>query len=319
MNVSSAPYSRAQAVAGIAAGMVAVPQFVRAQTLEKVRMSAVPLDDMTPVYWAIKAGYYQKAGIDLEVVPVASGSASTAAVIAGAYELGKASPIASMLAHLRGLPITIVANSAMVLARTPFGGMLVAADSPIKTAPDCNGKIGASPGLNDISALAMTNWIDKNGGDIKTVKWVELTPTAFAPAIYEHRIDFANISEPLLSAALETGKLRVLANAFGSVSDRWLGAAYVARPDWANKNPDVVKRFAAVTYEAAAYINTHKPETVAMMSEATKIPAALFAKMVRIEGATSSDPRLLEPLIDLAVRYKVIPNRFPASDLYWHG
>ena len=35
--------------------------------IEKLRMSAVPTDDMTPVYWGVKSGIHQKAGIDLDV------------------------------------------------------------------------------------------------------------------------------------------------------------------------------------------------------------------------------------------------------------
>ena len=101
-------YSRSQVVAGTAATFALGGRPVRAQTLEKIRLSAVPTDDMTPIFYAIKNGAYQKAGIDLEVVTVTSGSASTAAVVSGAYEMGKASPIASLLAHLRGLPLTVV-------------------------------------------------------------------------------------------------------------------------------------------------------------------------------------------------------------------
>ena len=118
--------SRAALLAGTAAAALA-PRVVRAQALEKIRMSAVPTDDMTPIYWAVKTGIYQKAGIDLEIIPVSSGSASTAAVVSGAYEMGKASPVASVVAHLRGLPVTVIANGSMFQTRDRWSGILVAA------------------------------------------------------------------------------------------------------------------------------------------------------------------------------------------------
>jgi len=72
------------------------PSILRAQTLDKVRLAGVATDDLTPVYYAIKAGLYQKAGLDVEVVPTSSGTAATEAVVGGAYELGKGSLIASL-------------------------------------------------------------------------------------------------------------------------------------------------------------------------------------------------------------------------------
>jgi len=40
-----------------------------------------------------------------------------------------------------------------------------------------------------------------------------------------------------------------------------------------------------VTYDAAAYTNTHHAETVDMMADITKIPAPIIAKMARVANA----------------------------------
>jgi NitT/TauT family transport system substrate-binding protein len=310
--------TRAAALAGATAAVFA-PALVHPQELEKIRLSGVPTDDMTPIYWAWKTGMYKKVGIDLEIVPVSSGSASTAAVIGGAYEMGKASPVASILAHLKGLPVTIIANGSVNQTGDRWSGMLVATESTIKTGADCNNKIGAAAGLNDINQIAMMNWIDKNGGDSKTVKWVEIPASAEAAAIIERRVDFAVLNEPNTTAALETGKIRVLANAFGSVAPRWLTSAYLTQPDFANKHADLMKRFQKATYDSAAYTNAHENETIQLMSDASKITVATFSKMARIEGATNGDPGLITGLMETIFRYKLIPKTFPSKDMYWQG
>ena len=310
--------SRASAIAG-ATALVFAPALVHAQALEKIRFSGVPTDDMTPIYYGVKSGLYAKAGIDLQIVPVSSGSASTAAVISGAYEMGKASPVAGILAHLKGLPVTVIANGSVHKTGDRWSEILVPSDSPIKTAADCNGKIGAVAGLNDINQIAMMNWIDKNGGDSKSVHWVEIPGSATAPALIEHRVDLAILNEPLTSAAMATGKIRVLGDGFASLADHWLTSAYLTQPDYANKHAELMKRFQKVTYEAAAYTNAHEAETAAMMSEASKIPIGVFSKMFRIEGATNGDPGLLTPLMETIYRYKVLPKIFPAAELYWTG
>jgi len=311
--------SRARLLASSAAALAVAPQVVLAQTTPTLHLAGVPTDDVTPVLYAIKNGLYQKAGIGLQFATVSSGTAATTAVVTGTYEIGKASPIAPINAHLRGLPIEIIANGIVSTARQPFSAMLVAADAPIKTGADCNGRTGVSPGLSDINSLAMMAWIDKNGGDSQTVKWVEVPGSAVAAALGEHRVDFGLVQEPQLSAALETGKVRILSDAYAAVSSRWITSSYIAQAEFASKNADVLRRFVRVTYESAAYTNAHKAETAAMMSEATKIPLPVYMKITRGDGATSSDPAFLQPIIDMAVHYKAIPRAFPAREMYWSG
>jgi len=53
------------------------------------------------------------------------------------------------------------------------------------------------------------------------------------------------------------------------------------------------------------------------MSGITKIPLPVYQKMGRAPGATSSDPTLLQGLIDTAARYKNIARAFPARELYF--
>jgi NitT/TauT family transport system substrate-binding protein len=313
--------SRARLLAGSAVAVALAPQIVRAQTLEKVRLTGVPTDDLTPVFYAIKNGLYQKAGLDVEFVAASSGTAATTAVIGGAYELGKGSSIASMVAHLKGLPLTIVGNGAIWDPKNPFSLMLVASDSPIKTAADLNGKIASAAALNDLVELAIVNWVDKNGGDSKTMKWIEFPNSALGAALAEHRIDIAALQEPQLSAELATGKVRALAPVYNSVSEHFVFGVFFANKPWAEKNSDALKRWIKTTFDAAAYTNTHHAETVQMMSDLTKIPPAIYAKMARVQAATqaTSDPSLMQPLIDAAAKYKMISHAFPAKELMFNG
>lgn len=311
--------SRSQMILGGAAAMTFAPRLGGAQTPAPFRLAGVPTDDMTPVLYAIRAGLYEKAGLDLTFVPVSSGSAATTAAIAGAYELAKASPLGPILAHVKGLPIVVVANGIVSTPRAPFSAMLVSTESTIKTGADCNGKTGVSPGLSDINSLAMMSWIDRNGGDSKSVKWIEVPGSAAAEAIADHRVDFALIQEPQLGAALATGKVRILADAYAAVSNRWITSAYVCRADFAATHADALHRFVRVTYQAAAYTNSRKAETIPLMSEMTKISPETYAKMTRGDGATTSDPGLLQPIIDMAVKYKVLSSAFSAKEMYWSG
>src|ERR1700743_3354605 len=103
--------SRAHVLAGAVAAL-AVPSLAGSQTLEKIRVVGVPTDDMTPIFYALKNGLYAKVGLDVEFVPTSSGNAATTAVLSGTYEIGKGSLLSSLIAHIKGLPLTLVANGA---------------------------------------------------------------------------------------------------------------------------------------------------------------------------------------------------------------
>jgi NitT/TauT family transport system substrate-binding protein len=311
--------SRSRMLAGTGSALALWPTILRAQALDKVRLAGVATDDLTPIYYAIKNGLYQKAGLDVEIVPTSSGTAATEAVIAGSYEMGKGSLVASLVAHLKGLPLTIVGNGAIWDVKSPFSMMVVAADSPAKTGADMNGKTLSSAALNDLNQLAMMTWIDKTGGDSKTTKWIELPNAAAGAALAEHRVEATSLNEPQLSAAIETGKVRILAPAYSAIGEHFAFTVYFAQPDWAAKHPDVIKKWVKVTYDAATYTNGHHTETAPMMADITKIPLAIISKMARVNGATTGDPGLIQPCINAAAKYNNISRTFPAKDAYFSG
>lgn len=159
------------------------------------------------------------------------------------------------------------------------------------------------------------SWVDKTGGDSKSMKWVELPSSAGAPALLEHRVDIASMNEPLITAARETGKIRSLPPCFNAIADRFAIGFYFANADWAAKHTDLIRRFVRVLYETATYTNGHPDETAQMMVDVTKLPLETMRKMARAPAATTSDPTLIQPVIDVAARYGYISRAFPASEL----
>ena len=281
-----------------------------------IHVAGVPTDDLTPVFYGIKAGLYQKAGLDVQIVPTSSGTAATTAVVAGTYEVGKASLISVMLAHLRGLPIALVAGGAVWDPKVPFAQLLAAKDTTFKVGPEMNGKTIGVPALNDLNTLVTSAWVDKMGGDSKTLKFVEIPNSIATAALVSHRIDACVEQDPQTEDAIASGNVRVLEPAYSSISNHFMFGAYFTNTEWSSKHADAVKAFSRATYQAAAYTNTHHAETATMMSEITKIPLAVFTKMARVESATSGDAELMQPLIDAAAKYKQIPRAFPAAELY---
>jgi NitT/TauT family transport system substrate-binding protein len=288
---------------------------VRAQPLEKIRVIAPPSEDYTGMYYAVRSGMLQKAGFDVEMSASNSGVAGLTAVIAGDYELCRTNLISIMSAHLHGVDVVIVLPANVHNSRSPMALLQVAADSPIKTGADLNGKTVAVPSVGDLNTIAMRAWVDKNGGDWRSVKYVEIPNSAQEAALVQRRVDAAVLQSPQVFVSIANGTSRTLGDAWSAIAPRFFAGVYVARADWAAAHQAALKRFTPPYIEAQVYVNGHPAETAALASEITKVDLATVLKMRRQSYGTFVDPALIQPVIDTAYTYEAIARRFPAREI----
>lgn len=304
--------------ASVSLALPGLLQPARAQSaLEPIRLIAIASDALAPLYYGLKIGLFKKAGIDLQIFRAASGTAATAAVVGGDYDISNTSILPVMNAHMHSVPIAIVAPQGIYTPANPFSLLQKAADSQYRTGLDLNGQTMAVSALNDISQLSIAAWVDKNGGDSTTLKFVEIPNSAMDTAIVEHRVAGALLLEPMLSESLSAGRTKTLGDAYGAIGPRFMFAAYVARTDWASQHADRLRRFVSAALTAASYTNSHQAETAQMMADVTKVPLAVVQRMRRVVCATAVEPTLVQPVIDVAARYKMIPKAFPAEDMFF--
>ena len=289
-----------------------------AQTgLTVVRVAGVQTDDITPLVYAIKTGMFARAGLDVQSVPTNSGAATAAAVVSGSYEVGKSSLTSLMNAHVHNVPLVVIAAGVVHETKNPFAKLVALPDSPYRTGKDFAGKTIAVSSLNDLSSVSVDTWIDKTGGDTKTVHFVELPVSAMQAAVVEHRVDAAFMLYPALAEATSSGKVRVVSVPYDAIAPFFVLSGWFTTSDYAAKHPDVIRKFVDVMYRAAAFANSHPADTAQMMSDLTKVPMSIYATMSRVGAATATNPRDWQPLIDAAAKYGVIPHAFTAKDFIW--
>jgi NitT/TauT family transport system substrate-binding protein len=304
-----------RAAGALALSLAGAPAIAQQPPLTTIHVGGVLSDDLTPLFYAQKAGLFRREGLDVQIIGSNSGTAMAAAVISGSYEFGKSSLLAAVNAHLRGLPLEVIASGAVYDSKTPFAGLCVATDSTITSGKDFEGKIVGTPALNDLNQLVFSAWVDAHGGDPKTLKFVELPNATAAAAIAQHRVDGAVLLEPLLAESTDAKQVKYLAPAYDAIASSFVFAAYFTSSDYAKAHPDIVAKFAKVIYEAAAYTNKHHAETAAMMADVAKIPVDVVAHMPRTDGATAMNPAQYQPVIDAAAKFKLIPHGFPAREM----
>jgi NitT/TauT family transport system substrate-binding protein len=236
-------------------------------------------------------------------------------VLAGSYDIAKSSLVNLMSAHEKGIPFTLVAPAGMYDDSTPFAQLLVLRDSPIRSAKDLNGKLLSVPALHDIGQVSDSAWVEAHGGDSRTLHFVEFPMSASSAALEQHRIDATTIVGPAMDAAMATGKFRSLGASFGAIAPHFLFSGWFTTKDWADKHADVVKRFARVWAEAAAYANGHHDEMEAPLAQFTLIPIEVLHKMTHGVYGTVLNPGDIQPVIDVAAKYQMLQKPFPAAEL----
>jgi NitT/TauT family transport system substrate-binding protein len=317
MMLSALRGTLAAAIAAVALTSAPLPSASQlASTPTVLRIAAGLSDTTTPLLYAQNAGLFTKAGLTVQIQRPQNGAATGAALMGGALEIGKSSLIELFNAHLRGVPFVWIAPSGIYRADMPDGGLLVGRNSLLRTARDFNGKIIAVNTLSDLSVLGVRAWVDSNGGDFSTLKLVELSQSAMPEALDSGRIDAAVTVLPVYDQMMATGKVRLVSRILDSIAKRYLTAVWFATASYADAHPDVIARFAQVMREANAYCNTHTAETVPLIAAFSGIDPATISHMTRATSALYLDTRDVQPLIEAAVKYRVIDHGFPAQELF---
>ncbi len=297
----------------------ALPAF--GQSLETVRFGAVPVEEAALAYYAFEKGYFKAAGIDAQLQILPNGGSVTQAILGGALDVGVTNSGSMSSAHARGVPLYLVACGATYTPTEPIAHLAVGKTTGVKSAKDLSGKTLAVSTLRDMIQATVLGWIDKNGGDSKSVNFVEMPPPQMPAAITSKRIDGAAIVEPIFTSA--KNDVIDLGQPYSSANDgkpfQTLGIA--GNKDWTDKNLATVKKVAAAIHEAARWANNAKnhDECATILAKYTKIEPSVIASYPRITFAEANSPGLVQPVIDLMAKYTFLPKAFSASELFAPG
>lgn len=301
------------AISGAAA--LLVPAAARGQSLKAISLGTAPNEDALGAVWARESGAFARAGLDVTIQKANSGSAVAAAVAGKALDIGKSNIFSVVTAHAKGLPFVIVAPAGFYDGNRNAAPLCVAVNSPFKTAADLNGKTMGAPGLDDLTVITVRGWVDKRGGDSSTIKFVEMPNASIAASIASGRIDMGVLEEPSLSNAIAKGQVKFFCDPMISIAPRFIWAAFYATREYATANLDIVRAFRKAIVESQAYINTHHAQTVDALARFTGMDPAMISTMPRATLGTSLSDALVQPVIDVAAAYKVIPERFSAASM----
>lgn len=296
------------------AAALAATQFAAAATPATIRFGSTPDEQASIALWASHTGLFQRNDLDVDIQRFNSGAAVAAAVAGSSIDVGLGSVFSLILAHVKGIPFVLESVSATSIATLPDNAFAVAKNSPITSAAQLNGKTVSTSSLSDLFALAISAWIDENGGNSKTVNFVELPMPLAVDAIASGRVDGSFVVDPYMLQGVDSGRIRVIGHPFNSVSPHFGVTYYFCLRSYTQANADALARFRSVIATAVTFARTHRDVMVPIIADYTRMQPDVVRRMPFVTGSGIT-PALVQPVIDLAARYKLIPSAFPATDI----
>lgn len=300
-----------------AASTLGLPRIARGADPTTLQLGTMGADGSAEPFYGADHAFFKDADFNVNITVMNNTAQLASAVAGGALEIGYGSVIPLAQAHLRGLEFRVIAPALIYNAPALTNVILAGKNSNVKTAADLNGQVVAVNGLRDLTQYEMQAWIDQNGGDVKSVKLIEIPFSEMGVALETGRVAAAISAEPFTTGALT--QARIIGNASEAVGKHYMVTGWFSTAAWLAKNVQTAKRLQAVMQKIARWANANHADTQAIILKYTKITPEVAAKMVRSQyGETKVDAAMLQPAIDLAVKYGGM-QPVPAAELIWQG
>jgi NitT/TauT family transport system substrate-binding protein len=293
---------------------VATGTLAAAQDATPLNAAGVMNETAALLFYAADMGFYEKGGVHVNASVLSNSGAISSAIAAGAIQVGSFAISVGALARQRGVPLVLIAPAGLYLSTTPTSGLIVRKDSPYNKAADLNGKTIAVRDLANMSYYGAKQWMDKNGGDSKSVKWIEIPDTSVVPAMQAGRFEAASISEPALGDAIHGGDMRSLASVFDAIGKRFLISGYFMNEDFAKAHPDLVRKFADVINSTAVWANRNLPASAKILEKYTHVPVP--AGSPRVTFADRLQSADVQPVLDVLYNYGSLKAPMRAKDMF---
>lgn len=229
-----------------------------------------------PVYIAKDKGFFEKEGIDVEIVDVVAGGATSAQMVAnGSVQGGLLSNMAIANAVGNGLPIIAVSDIQSAFNDSPLEEFFVRKDSEIKTIKDLKGKKIA---INLIKSSFHYTWLIALENENMTEKDVEFVLIPFPQqqeALEKGLVDAIGLMQPYTKNARESKNITSLFNAVDIFGERQF-CEHIMNKVWCENNSDKARKFVTAIAKAENWVSNNQTEAKKIISKYTGIDVAFI-------------------------------------------
>jgi NitT/TauT family transport system substrate-binding protein len=241
---------------------------VYAQEVKTLRIGYFPNINHAQAVIGLGKGDFQKAlgnNVKVETVTFNAGPSAIESLLAKRIDVTYIGPNPA----INGFVVSDGKDVRVIAGATSAGASFVVRnDSGINSAKDLGGKKFASPQLGNTQDVALRKYLvdngfktTENGGD------VTVTPVANADILtlfLKKEIDGAWVPEPWATRLVKeaNGRIFVDERDFWPPDGKFVTANIIARTDYLNQNPDVIKKLIDAHVNETQWINNNKEQAI---------------------------------------------------------
>jgi ABC-type nitrate/sulfonate/bicarbonate transport system substrate-binding protein len=306
----------ASAAAGAAS--IAMPRIGRAAPQKLVVGKSIStLLAYTPIDVGLANNFYQKHGLELEVVSFNGAARMHQAIVSGAIDIALGSG-AAMSDVGKGEPSLAIAQT---LGPPADIAIILPYDSPIKNIDDMRGKVTGVASTGSVTEWMVFELARQKGWPISDMKTVGIGGTeAAVAAIRTHQVDavVADVAVGLFLEPQKAGKVLIPCSEY--VKDFVMHANFAATKTM-TEQPDAVSAFCAGWFEAIDLMQRDKAQAVRIATPIMKLDPGIVSATYDIVIPAMSrtgrfDPKGLETLARSYVELKTLPSLPDMSKFY---
>ena len=282
----------------------------------KIQIGCTATSDCGSAMVAIDEGIFKKHGLEAEMVLIGINSNIPAAILSNSIQIGGPTSTVFLQAADGGLDLVAIGGATVM---SPVTNNNVAAfvrnGITINEPKDFIGKKVGAPGLGAFLHVLFVKWLVEKGVDPKRVNFVEVTFPTMMDIVKSGSVDAVLTGEPFVTRMTNAG--------LGTVGARYaaeLGRAepiifYAASREWAEKNPEIVRKFRAAIAEAAPIVNSDREKASASISKFTKQPLELVRATPPNQSEPVLKPEQLAWWIDIMSSQKMLQSKLDLDKL----
>lgn len=313
----------------VAAGALATPAFVRAQSGPKIRIGYWPVAAGLPFFVAMEKGYFKEEGLNVEALKFAGAQQVMEAMLSGRSD-GSANGTGS-----GNLGVGEIASPGLykIIATNPSNAkyvldeFLVPKDSPIKSIAELKGKrVASGPGIQN-KTLAMVV-LERAGATGATV--TELPIGQHVASLAAGQVDAVYTLEPTGTVGRLNNTTRLLEAGviakyiLGDPNAPWHGGSAALTTEFIKKYPTETKKYIAAYAKGIALVRNNPAEARQFLKGYTAIEGPLtgevpLASYMLYNEFKPADIAAFQKFFDLFTERGVFEKKLVVDNLLYKG
>ena len=296
----------------VAVALLTRPGSAFAQTAA-LRFGAAGSESFDESFFLIDGGFLARAGLTGEAEQLPNGPRIMDAIVGGSLDIGMSDIIQVANAVNHGIPLAFFAGGSIYDTNAPATVLCVARDGPIHTAKDLEGKTIALQGLRTLAEISTREWLRANGADPTRVSFVEMGPAVVVPTLLRGTVAAAIVSEPFVTAG--GPGIRRLGKPYDMVAKSFYISAWYTKRSWLSANSAAAGKLQQAIYATARWTNANHAESAPILFKRLKLDPEQMKNLTRARFATSLEPKLMQPVLDIATKYGLLEKPVDAATL----